>query len=299
MTNRNQVQITVIGGLGNQLFTYFAGISYCEMYGKELVVNLGQLETIGTSHGASIARFKLPHKVIYSRDRTYLTSWKRIRSFLVRKDLLSVGRLAKFFGHYSTSQIGFDPEFWNTPNLSRVEGYFQSYRYFEALQNQEMRTLELENPTKWFVEYSALLDIEKTIVLHVRRGDFRKHRETVGLLSQDYYLRAVDEIDKLRGDRLPIWVFSDEIDQARALLKVLSNRVVKFVNQPKDSSANESLLMMSRASAIVIANSTFSWWAAFLGPKKIVVAPKEWFRTASNPLDLHPPNWNLIQSSWE
>jgi len=299
MDNRNHVSIRIIGGLGNQLFTYFAGVAYCEKYQKELLVNLGQLETVGTSHGASIAGFNLPHKVIYTHDRRYLSFGRRIRTYLVRKEIVSKGSVAKVFGSYSSSQIGFDPEFLNTPGLSQVEGYFQTYRYFDTLQVQQKQTLGLENPTRWFVENSKLLDTESVIALHVRRGDFLKFKDTVGLLSAGYYLRAVDEIDKLRGDRLPVWVFSDEIDQARDLLEVLTNRVVRFVNQPKESPANETLLMMSRATAIVIANSTFSWWAASIGRKKIVVAPREWFKAEPNPLELYPGDWYQIESSWE
>jgi len=293
------MQVRIIGGLGNQLFTYFAGVLYSEIHGKKLVVDLGQLEMIGTSHGASIAGFKLPHEVSYIKAGKYLEFWKRLRSVILRKRIISGKNFAKLSGFYASNEIGFDSEFCVLFNLSKVEGYFQTYRYFDALQDEKFKKLELPNPSAWFLENSQLLDSESYIVLHVRRGDFRKYKESVGLLSSSYYLRAVKEIDKLRSDNLPIWVFSDEIELAKGLLEGVSDRIVKFVDQPIESSANESLLLMSRAAAIVIANSTFSWWAATLGSKKIVIAPREWFKGAKNPTDLYPPNWHQIQSTWE
>lgn len=289
----------IIGGLGNQLFTYFAGVLYSEIHSKKLVVDLGRLETIGTSHGASIAGFKLPHEVSYFKDGKCLEFWKRIGRLVVRKQIISGKNLARLSGFYTSNQIGFDSDFCVLPNLSEVEGYFQSYRYFDSVQNETFQALEILNPTAWFLENSKLLDSESYIVLHVRRGDFRKHKDSVGLLSLNYYLQAIEKIDELRTDKLPIWVFSDEIDLAKDLLEGVSGRVVKFVDQPVESSANESLLLMSRAAAIVIANSTFSWWAATLGPEKIVIAPREWFVGSTNPVDLYPPNWHQIKSTWE
>ena len=137
------------------------------------------------------------------------------------------------------------------------------------------------------------------MAVHVRRGDFKNFSNNVGLLSNDYYAEAIQEIDLRSGGNFPIIVFSDEPEIANKVLEAHELRVNKWITQPVGSSPIESLLLMSEAHAIVIANSTYSWWAAKLGRSKLVVAPKQWFRKGDPPKDLYPNDWQLVTSSWE
>jgi hypothetical protein len=77
------------------------------------------------------------------------------------------------------------------------------------------------------------------------------------------------------------------------------NRNFVFVESPKDSHSFESLILMSRSSSLIIANSTYSWWAATLGnPDKITVCPAKWFVQMEDPQDLYPESWIQVPSAW-
>jgi hypothetical protein len=98
----------------------------------------------------------------------------------------------------------------------------------------------------------------------------------------------------------PVWVISDEIAEAKILLQSILPLQTKWVNPPANASPVESLVLMSHASANIIANSTFSWWGAMLNPGSVVtVAPQKWFRGMDDPIDLYPSHWILVPSVWK
>jgi hypothetical protein len=138
---------------------------------------------------------------------------------------------------------------------------------------------------------------ENPLVIHIRSGDYLQLSKTFGVLDQGFYLRAIKQLEMSKN--APIWVFSDDPKHARELLSDSVFADAFFVIPPREASASESLLLMSVATKIVIANSTFSWWAAKIGQEsKEVFVPCPWFRNYPIPNDLIPNNWHEIQSSW-
>jgi hypothetical protein len=217
---------------------------------------------------------------------------------LSRRHLLGYSQVGIFTGHYKSSEIGFDPNLENAKYVTQVSGYFQTYKYFDAIDNLNLTRLNLLKPSNWYTQKLDHLDKFEWLGIHVRRGDFKNHASTVGLLSPSYYFNAVESLDAKVGKRLPVVVFSDEIEDAREMLEPLSARVHEWISPPRESSASESLLLMSRATAIVIANSTFSWWGAKLGRPKLVAAPKKWFKSGIDPSGIYPTDWVLVDSEW-
>ena len=135
-------------------------------------------------------------------------------------------------------------------------------------------------------------------MIHVRRGDYVKVADKFGLLSKSYYLNS---LKKIRDDGFagPIWVFSDDILSAKALLDEGEFISARFIEQSVDSSPEESLILMSMAKVIVIANSTYSWWAASLNvDKSLVISPKTWFKSMEAPEYLLPDSWIKLESTW-
>ncbi len=138
----------------------------------------------------------------------------------------------------------------------------------------------------------------RNIGLHVRRGDYVSEIGNLGLLDSRYYSSALSKLGVASDD--VVWVFSDSPDAAKDLLKdfvALSN--FNFLNPPFESEPAESLYLMSQMSSMVIANSSFSWWAASLGKEKsVVIAPSPWFRSLEEPSGILCPSWTPNQSSW-
>jgi hypothetical protein len=261
-------------------------------------VNLGQLYKGAINHRVTIRDFDIPVQIIDNPKSHIDSLFMRMFGAISRRGLIRGPLRYSLTKHYQSSEIGFDQRLENAKCVRQISGYFQSYKYFDGINDLKFKRLTLSQPSEWYLEKSNLLGKFKWIAIHVRRGDFKSHASTVGLLSSSYYLNAVEHLDIRTADRLPIVIFSDEIEVARELLAPLSSRVYEWICPPEEISASESLILMSEASASVIANSTYSWWGAKLGDPKLVVAPKKWFKSAVDPRDLYPQDWILVESEW-
>lgn len=132
------------------------------------------------------------------------------------------------------------------------------------------------------------------VIIHIRRGDY-KAETTFGLPGEKYYRSAIDLIN-LNHSHHPIWVFSDDVNEAREVLSWLPSERVKYISDVDEQSA-ASLMAMRLGCAYIIANSTFSWWGAFLSEARnpLVIAPEPWFSGQKEPTLLIPKDWIRIQ----
>ena len=130
------------------------------------------------------------------------------------------------------------------------------------------------------------------VAVHIRRGTYVTVG-TMGLAGYAYYARAVALLSRLVGP-LPLVVFSDDIDAAKAVISAATSMNVQFIEPPATSRPVESMLLMSKSAHAVIANSTFSWWSAWLAgqPDRVVIYPRPWIDVAGHDdRDLIPPSW--------
>src|SRR6202012_5379404 len=137
------------------------------------------------------------------------------------------------------------------------------------------------------------------VSVHVRRGDYLKPgtTEVHGVLGEAYYREALSRIEAEVGERVDLFVFSDDAQAAEQVL----NFVPKLTHVRGDAERPwEDMALMARCRHHVIANSSFSWWGAWLNPSpgKVVIAPQRWFSVAAlrerNVCDLYPPDWILV-----
>jgi hypothetical protein len=139
--------------------------------------------------------------------------------------------------------------------------------------------MRLKHTSGWLQKQLLIADEMRLVALHIRRGDYVKLSRSFGLLATDYYLGALKELKERGHSWDEIWVFSDDVAEARKLLKPLENDFrFRYVEPPKGSNPLESLVLFGRAKFGIIANSTFSWWASWLSQNnKITIAPNNWF----------------------
>jgi len=187
----------------------------------------------------------------------------------------------------------FDSSVLQTRDGSRLNGYFQSWRYFEPIADELKEQISSpKNPSPWMHETrKRLADLGPWIAVHVRRGTYLQV-PIMGLVGNDYYSRAISYLDNLVGD-LPLVLFSDSPELLTDLQSRYSERVT-LVSTPNSVRAIDVLQVMSDASHLVIGNSTFSWWAAYLKDRseRIVIAPRPWLDDRSfNERDLIPQGW--------
>jgi hypothetical protein len=176
-----------------------------------------------------------------------------------------------------------------------LNGLFQAYQYAQNVEQQLRRELVLREPPSGrnLETLNRIRDSECPVSLHLRRGDYKLYNEGRSLLPVAYYRDAIQAI----GERVAnptYFVFSDEMAFARESLPEFESMV--FVDHNTEESAHEDLRLMSACRHHIIANSTFSWWGAWLNPnpEKVVVVPDPWYLRRPH-TDLIPPRWRRIK----
>jgi hypothetical protein len=185
----------------------------------------------------------------------------------------------------------FDKDLFNNcrDNIS-LKGYFQSEKYFKHIEDDIRKDFSFnENTINLAKEFLFEIGSYDVISLHIRRGDYLNysHHPTQSL---EYYSKS---LEKLNSD-LPVIIFSDDTNWVKNQSLFSSNRFLISENNTTEF----DLCLMSLCSHHIIANSSFSWWGAWLakGNKK-VIAPKNWFGDAFvnyNMEDLYCPNWIIL-----
>lgn len=208
----------------------------------------------------------------------------------------------KTLRQYQSSVVGYDPELDNLKPPITISGYFQTWKYYKAIKDRNLAPeIEIINPSEWFLQMLEEHKAHSRILgIHVRRGDYVGNYN-FGALSVVYYEAALKELVSRGVTWDAIWVFSDDLTliQSEFSASNITNKNVRFIDPPPESHSAESLLLMSECSSIIIANSTFSWWAATLGnPDKVIVCPSKWFAKMEDPQDLYPQSWIPVRSSW-
>jgi hypothetical protein len=284
----------VVGGIGNQFFCYFAGYYLAKKLECELKIDVSDIRNKRSVHDVSIEALELPGTFFETPSSPVGLLLSKIHNKLTRA--LPIFRISK--NSFTSIEIGFDPLLEKVSSPSSIQGYFQSYKYFKSC-SEDIKAIKLKNPSSWYLETEKTLSNKKFTSIHVRRGDYINHSQTYGLLSVKYYEEAMRNL-RQQDDLYQLYIFSDDIEAAREMLKHSVPEDAVWIDPPNESNPVESLMLMSLASSNIIANSTYSWWGATLNrSKSAVIAPSKWFRSMKDPAFLYPPEWKLIESKWE
>ena len=264
------IRVRMLGGLGNQLFQYFAAKMVQFNSGYELLFDF-RWNSYGNVHPGSDIRdfnFFSDAKVIDGPD------YKKI-SYVVHRARNNISRRSLTFGKLLQVDAPGSREPYLSKEISSgwsLEGYYQTLDYyFSYMRNNPDFRLELKNPPS--EKFSIFLDSldQETIAVHVRGADYKKHGDIYKRLDANYYSGAISYLKK----KLPmakIVIFTDDNLFANDMINLNSAVFAPSL------SPSESLKAMSACHGIVTANSTFSTWAAVSGREsKYVVSPRNWF----------------------
>ncbi len=284
------ITIALSGGLGNQMFQFVTGYALARRHGVDLTLD----------------RFLLDR----DQHRSYaLDRWKLSADSITAVRVRSGGsrfpfayrvarRLSWLFHrteHIASYRSGYDSAVDGCGASAYLEGYFQSWRYFDQYHDE---VCNLFTPRLPLSDQSlAVLDRirqAESVSVHVRRGDYVSNRRTSlmhGACDVEYYQRAIQHITR-RQSRVEFFVFSDEASWAAQNLEFEGPTTVVSRTRPAD--VHEDMVLMQACKHNIIANSTYSWWSAYLNANrsKIVVAPNRWFAGSTDPgSDLVPIDW--------
>jgi hypothetical protein len=182
-----------------------------------------------------------------------------------------------------------------TGNIMLI-GYFQTSIYAETVKSHvSLNRAQILQGRAEALDLQYESAISSPLVIHIRRSDYQ-FDTNFGLLSDGYYLSA------LKRDFVnlhPIWVFSDDIDHARIMLSEITSNVTRWISDV-DHSSTMSLIAMSFGKSFIIANSTFSWWGAYLSEgSPNVYYPETWLMGVPHRGDLFPKNWSPLVAEYE
>ena len=295
------VIVKLLSGLGNQLFQYAAGRQLALMHNAELRFDTSFFDN------QSLRNYKLCHYNVIGEE----ASQEELASLLGR--YWSSSLVAKAYRRLETHlpkryhRRFRESEWWvYEPELFRVrpsvylEGYWQHYGYFKEFHPGILDELTLKAPYPIEAKplFEAIENDESSVALHIRRGDYVTVIDTqklMGVLSLDYYSQAIAHI-KGKISNPTFYIFSDDLQWAAEHLKPEAPMVL--VNIAGGQLDYIELDLMSRCRHAIIANSSFSWWGAFLNrnPAKVVVAPAKWaaMPNINQRIKLQLPSWTIL-----
>jgi hypothetical protein len=282
-------------GLGNQLFGYAAGRALAHRLGTSLILDCRNPDRpVYLDRYAVNARF-LRNGPSNVRDRyaklqrRYGTVVAEIHRLFPRTTRVE-GQLFRVFEERQPFTYG--QEFGSVKGAIYLNGYWQSFRYADEVlpiirAELQPRADLTERNMRW---HETIRRLGNSICVHVRRGDYLK--TAFGLCSATYYKNAAAVMRERVGNDATFFVFSDDLPWCRDQLPI--NDAV-FIEGNADDPVDE-LRLMAACRHHIIANSTFSWWAAWLGhhDQQVVIAPEPWISTVSQCPDLIPGSWTRL-----
>lgn len=283
-------------GLGNQLFQYAAGLYFAKQYDATLEV-LREPEDRAVSFGHP-RQFLLSKFCISAPVRGWTTRDRLMCSTAGYKK--PVSRSARLLSRTRVYRQDFHTDWQFLPTLPvpagtrslYVEGYFQAHQYLEQVEPQLRKELAFREPAaaKNLDMLDQIRSSESPVSIHIRRGDYTSIYGGRDALPMTYYNNAIRVVEEHMQNPC-FFVFSDDIGFARENLPQTGRFV--FVDHNDQTNAHEDLRLMSACRHHIIANSTFSYWGAWLNadPAKLVIAPDRW-------LDPEVPHPDLIPSTW-
>jgi hypothetical protein len=193
--------------------------------------------------------------------------------------------------------LGFDPKFCLKKGHNYLVGYFQSFRWPDQINREEIAQIQLKNSSTTVEMYRRLAKIEMPLVVHVRLGDYLAEGG-FGVPKTPYYQSAI--LTQLNSyPYKKIWLFSDEPDKALGLVPKDLPVELRVISVDGVSPA-ETLEIMRMGSGYVIGNSTFSWWGAYLSYNlhSKVIYPSPWFQSLGTPSSLTPAEWTGLDAHY-
>ena len=268
--NKNHLVVVVLkGGMGNQLFQFFTGLELSRRTGRGIALDLTELDKDRKRDFAL-------ESVINDERFKEITIFQKNEAFPRPCGCGAPHHILEKSFHYTNFEIPED-------RCLRLDGYWQSWKYFVQI-NKEIPNY-----------FDTLSEIERFsgVTIHVRGGDMLRETQHFlfhGVLTKEYYEKA---LSLFPGKK--IRVITDDVEYAQEIFHKKMGLQVEIV-----SSTNTVLdfMQLRNSEHLIIANSTFSWWAAFVGSSKSVIAPRAWFSPEglekNDISDLFPTQWILV-----
>lgn len=290
----------IVGGLGNQMFQYAIGRAAAEKTGLPLLLDISDFRTYRRPY--FLDRFNIQENYLPDAEAANYRKYEKPRSPWLFFENLKTIKNRSYRLEKPTEYFKFIPNFL-VPASNRdtyFNGYWQNDSYFLEIRNILLDEFTLK--PKYAIDHEELLDkalSQGSISLHFRRGDDQINK-IYGAPTLEYYRKSIACIaERLPNVDLKLLIFTNDVEWVKqnAHFEIPST----YVTEQRKLTDYQELMLMSSCHHNIIANSTFSWWAAWLNdkPDRIICAPDPWFINkpdAFETSDLLPQGWKKIKT---
>ena len=271
-------KLIMTGGLGNQMFQY-SYLTLLRHHGERVALDTSLYNYTTMHNGYELKR------VFGIDERRHDVSWLNtlwIRLLLkIRPSIL-----------LTEESLGFETQ--TIKSRPYIKGEFQSELYFKDIENIIRDVYEFKNIDEQNMKVARKLHLEDSVSVHIRRGDYLNHPLYERICTEDYYYQAVGMVQGRHPDS-SFYVFSNDCDWSRGFFeKNFKNVKFEVIDINRGDKSYQDMYLMSQCRHNIIANSSFSWWGAWLNtnPEKMVIAPKVWINA---PVEKYI---NIVPQSW-
>lgn len=282
--------VRVWEGLGNQLFQYAYARAFRMRTGENVYLDISQcykkeLEGHRINRSYELNNFNIKLKAYNKTEKTFF--FLRNKN-LVEKSILCLAQKKHFIIHfYKEDGVRYKNELTMLKGNWYVMGWFQNEKYFKEYRKQLLNELKPKKHIKISSYLKSILQNENTISIHIRRSDYKINNN---VLPNSYYINAINLIENTIKKPYYI-IFTDDYDWVKKNM-VIPKRHYYIDNEYLQD--YEELWIMTKCKHNIIANSTFSWWGAWLNQneEKIVIGPEKWYLCGENSmLNIMPDDW--------
>lgn len=306
---KQKISIELVGGLGNQLFCYFAGLYISDKTSSRVKFVQNAIPKKHPQHNSKIGDLNFPASIKTSKLNFFLA-----RIFIRMLDSISfrvpfINKL-KNYGIYSEQRIGVDNECMEIQRkLDKrifkkkliLKGFYQDISYYrEFVKSRGIHPVHPKDPSDEYIKLISSKRLVNLTIIHIRRGDFDHFKREIGVLTSTYYSSAVNELLK-REKQIEIVVVSDEPERAKAIFPQNFPFIpISYTNNFNLKNPAELLLAMSFAKNLIISNSTFSLWSAiFSHNTKNIFYPQPFNFNLPMKVSGFPSSWIPIPAEFE
>lgn len=296
--------VRLLGGLGNQMFQYAFGQRLSLAQGQPVYYDCGLMHNHRNRHAVNRQ---------YSLDvfdaKVNLAQWHHVAPWSADafprwiRGVLKASGITRRQPISMKSGFDYDPNLLSTTTPAYFCGLWQSSKWFETIEPALRQSFRFRHPLPLMSQRLAdEIREPNSVCVHVRRTDFITHQQSgssIAFVGVDYYRQAIQRVLEY-SEGLRFYVFSDDLDWCEREFDFIPNR--KFVDHSfagfKDSG---HLQLLSLGRQLVIPNSTFSWWAAWLceHSEKRVFIPGQWFRDDTDCSGLYLNDWQTVANVFQ
>ncbi len=292
------------GGLGNQMFEYAAGIALATHLGVEFKLDKSYYDNKEYEGDALTQFYDIPYfRDILNNFETNAKTATPQEANQYQPGFIGkvIDRLTprQFRTVYRETPYIFDPKFFKLRKNVLLKGYFQSEKYFKNYADVVRKQLTFNKQVRdRDINVANQIQQQTSVSIHVRRGDYVKNptaSQILGSMQMDYFLKAKTIIEETLAGPVNYFIFSDDIEWTKTQFNEWGN--VIYIDKSFGNTEVDDMYLMSCCHHNIIANSSFSWWGAWLNsnPNKLVVAPKKWFNQPGiDTKDILPEEWITI-----